>query len=59
MKLKQARLRRLSDNCSDGAQVALGSVVVPFIFNQFDAIIVLVGLIIALVFWILSYFLAR
>lgn len=57
--IKEARLRKLSDNCADVAQVALGSVVVPFIFNQFDVIIALIGLTIALGFWVMSYFLAR
>ncbi len=59
MKLKQARLRKLSDNCSDIAQVALGSIVVPFAFDRFDIWMLILGLLTSFTFWLLSYYLAR
>lgn len=59
MNVTEARLNRLSEICSDIAQIALASIVIPFIINQFNVIMPVIGLAIALTFWIISYYLAR
>lgn len=55
----KARLNRLAEICSDIAQIALASVVLPFLLDKFNLQMVLLGLITALSFWILSLFLSR
>lgn len=50
----KAQFNRLSAICADIAQVALGSVVVPFLFDRFNLLIVLLGLTAAFTFWLIS-----
>ena len=59
MGITEARLNRLSDICSDVAQLALASIVIPFIFDKFNMPMIILGLITSLSFWLLSYYLAR
>ena len=55
IKLNKAKYNKLSDICSDIAQVSLASVVVPALVDKIDLPKVILGLIIAITFWILSF----
>lgn len=54
MNATDARLNRLSGICADVAQVCLASIVIPFLFEKFDLIVLLWGSATTLTFWFLS-----
>jgi len=54
-----ARINRISEICADTGQVCLGSVVIPFLINEFDIIILLFGLMFSFIFWTGSVLLVR
>ncbi len=55
----QVKLNKLSNITSDIAQVAFASVVVPFLLDNFNLELVILGLATSIAFWILSIYLAR
>lgn len=59
MNLVDARFNKLSDICADIGQVSLGSVVIPFLVDEFEPLMVYWGLIISFTFWMLSFLLVR
>lgn len=61
MELINARLNRLSDIFSGIAQVCLASIVIPFVLDKANSnsVTLAVGVILFLVFVILSLFIAR
>jgi len=54
-----ARINRISEICMDIGQVCLGSMVFPFLMNNFDIIKMLTGLVITIGFWIISVLLVK
>lgn len=56
---KKARLNRISSICADIAQVAMASIVIPFLIDKFDPVMLLLGLITAFIFWVFSLLAVR
>ncbi len=59
IKKTNARLNRLSNICSDIAQIALASIVIPFLIDKFNPIMLVWGLVMTFTFWIFSILLAK
>lgn len=59
MKLTKAQFRKISDISSDIAQVSLASVVIPFLLDQQEPMLVLLGIGICTIFWSASLYLAK
>ena len=59
MTLTTAQYQRLADICHSIAEVALISIVIPFLIDKFDVIKVIWGLSQAAVFWTFSFFLSK
>lgn len=59
MNTTDARLNRLSEICANVAQVSLASIVVPFLLEKFDLLVLLWGSVTTITFWFLSLLLAR
>lgn len=57
--LKDSQLEKLSDIASDIGLVALASVVLPAVFDKFNLTRVVLGLVAAIIFWLLSIWLRR
>jgi uncharacterized membrane protein (Fun14 family) len=55
---KKARLNRLSDISADIGQIAVLSLVIPYI-DKFNIAMIVLGIIAASLFWWLSWYLAR
>ena len=55
----KAKLNKLSDICSDIAQIAAASIVVPFAIDKFNPTMVAWGVAVAITFWIFSILLAQ
>lgn len=55
----RAKLNKLSDICADIAQIALASVIAPFLIDKFNPLMLLLGTGMAFVFWGASLILAR
>lgn len=53
-KNRKAKIKKLSDICSDIAQIAVASVAIPFLIDKFDFAMVVLGGGVAVVFWFLS-----
>lgn len=58
-KLNRRQLDKLSDIFSDLGLVAFASVVVPALFDKLDILRVILGLLAALIFWLVSLILRR
>ncbi len=59
MKLTSSQLKKLSDICADIAQIALGSVAIPFLLNEFQPVLALCGILLSLAFWYASLVLMK
>lgn len=59
MSIFDVRINRISEICMDIGQVCLGSIVFPFLMNNFDIIKMFTGLIITIGFWTISVLLVR
>jgi len=53
-KLNQKQLEKLSDIFSDIALVSLASVILPAVFDKHNLVMIQLGSIITIVFWIVS-----
>ena len=59
MKPTKGRLDRLSDICARVAEISILSVVIPFLFDKFNLAMIVLGLVVAFVFWTLSWYFAK
>lgn len=59
MKLSANQLRKVSDICVGVGHVAAGSIVVPFLVNEFQVWIAITGVIFACGTWVASVYLVR
>lgn len=55
----RVRLNKLSDICADIAQIALASVIAPFLIDKFNPPMLLLGVGMSFVFWGASLIFAR
>lgn len=58
-RLNDKQIEKISDISSNIGLVALGSVALPAILDRFNAVLVILGLAIAIGFWIVSIWLRR
>lgn len=59
MNLKVARFNKLSDICSDLALISLASIVIPFAIDKFNPVMLILGVITTITFWLLSLLFVR
>lgn len=58
-KLNEDQIEKLSDISSDIGLVSLASVVLPAVFDKFNSVMILLGSIATIGFWLLSVWLRR
>ena len=59
MKFSHTQVAKLSDISADVAQVILASIVIPFAIDKFDQIMLIWGLVVCVLFWVLSIYWSR
>ena len=59
LKLNEKQLEKMSDIAGDLGLVSIASVVLPFVFDKFNAMAVLLGSLATIIFWLISIWLRR